>query len=178
MLRRLLKPGLLIALLAGMLVSGFASVTAQGTPVPAPTVACDGAARTAEEIASLKSSGPEQVISRIERTGSASDADVQAIGEIVAGWLACLQAQDTGRVAAFLSDNLIARDLFALSFEASTEALPPVEFLGIFGAWNTSDGRIVALVAVDDSSQSLPLSSLVMVFANIEGRWLIDDVGL
>jgi hypothetical protein len=36
----------------------------------------------------------------------------------------------------------------------------------------------VALVAVDDSSQSLPLSSLVMVFANIEGRWLIDDVGL
>jgi ketosteroid isomerase-like protein len=178
MVNRALESGVLFALFIGLLMGGLAPVAAQGTPVSPPSPVCDGPARTAEEVATLKGRGPEQIIARVERTGLANEADVQAIGETAAGWFACLQAQDTGRVAAFLSDNLIARDLFALTFDPGTEELPAAEFLGIFAAWNLSDGRIVAVVGVDDSSQTLPVSSLVMVFVTIEGRWLIDDVGL
>lgn len=178
MFKRLLKPGLLIAMMAGMLAGGLAPAAAQGTPVSAPTMACDGPARTAEEVAALKGSGPEQVISRIERAGAASEADVQAIGETAAGCVR-LPAGAGHRSGGGLPERqpVIARDLFALSFEPSTEEAPLTEFLGIFAAWNLSDGRIAAVVGVDDSSQVIPVSTIVMVFVNIEGRWLIDDVG-
>jgi len=172
----MLKRLVMMFALAGLVIGGVGANGVSAETAVAPLPACDGPARTAEEIAELKLKPADRQRDRVERTGEASAEDTEAIAETIANWFACLVAQDSGRIAALLTDQLVSRDLFPLSFEDDEEPLDGLTFLGVYQAWNLSDGRVIAVLAADDPSQTYPMTSIVLVFAKVDGSWLIDDV--
>lgn len=179
MIAQVLKRGLLVVAVLGM-VFAMAPVSAIAQPVVPEAGTCNGPARTPEEIAALQPGEGTPYVSRererVQRVGEASAEEIEAIAKTVAGWFACVQADDVNRAAVFLTDAAISGGIISLDAGDEVEPITEIEFLGVFGAWTLSDGRIAALIAADDSGQNYPVSSLVLIFANVDNVWLIDDV--
>lgn len=180
MIAQFVKRSLLLIALFCM-ASALALTGVIAHPVDVPVVACDGLSRTPDEIAALAPGDGTPYVSRererVERVDEANPEDVAAIAETVAGWTACMQGGDTARAAAFLTDAAIASGYFVLTDdepESETEDL----LLGVIGAWELSDGRIAALIAFDSPDEAFPVNSMVLICANVDGVWLIDDLSV
>jgi hypothetical protein len=175
MIARYVQRGFVLLMMLGVVLTGAVPAAAQ--PIVPPIPACDGASRSADEIAALQADSATSVAAdELERTGEASAEDAEAIAQTLAAFFACIAAEDEGRAAAFLTDAAIADGLFSLTGDDESDPSTGIEFLGLYGAWTLSDGRIAALFAADDDSLHYPVISAVLIFTNVDGQWLIDDV--
>ena len=106
--------------------------------------------------------------------------------------LACFNAGDIPRAASLMTENGVKRAYWGLTIDqASREATAarltappeprdPERFLRLIGVTDSSvlpDGRVAAFVVINEPL--LPPSgpeTLLFIFANQDGRWLLDDL--
>lgn len=155
-----------------------ALVSALGTP---------GAATPAAPTAALESELPQG--------DPVDDATVTAVTETTRQFVACINAGDTFRSLAVVTDDFLRQQLGGLtpSVEelaeleaqlAAAAAASPVALDGpnqgglvaVRDARRLPNGRVGALVMVEAAGLDAPPDTAFFLFVETDGRWLIDDI--
>jgi hypothetical protein len=194
-MRRLL---VLVTIVLTIFLSFPTGLLAQdGSPVASPpAVACAATPRSAEEVLSLwYEPNGSPVATSIEPNPAASPAalpagdsadleTVAAINTTVQAWATCYNAGDVLGTLGLLSDDLVRRQgpqAGATRGETSAAlaalSLPPAEPLIVSEAGDArvlNDGRVAAIFVFGDPQ--LPAATVFIVFVDVDGRWLLDDI--
>jgi hypothetical protein len=195
---------LAIAPLAALLVTGpvlaqESTPEADGAENPrlvAPSE-CVAKPRAYEDIAAilaLDGDGvPAPAITRITPPlGEVADAETAiTIREAARQVLACFNAGDIPRAAGLMTENGVRRAYWGLTIDAENRALartrisaPPepraedarLRLITVTDVSLLPDGRIAAFVILNEPLLPPPgPETLLFVFANQDGRWLVDD---
>jgi hypothetical protein len=164
--------------------------------VPMPEE-CQVAPRAADEIGAVLALDGEGVPAPAYTTitpplGEIASAETEvAVHEVARELLACFNAGDIARAAALMTDNGIQRAYWGLTINPESRettrtrlAGQPVpretetfaRLLTVTDASTLPDGRVAAFVVINEPL--LPpagAETLLFVFANQDGQWLIDD---
>jgi hypothetical protein len=195
---------LVIAPLAALLVTGpviaqESTPEADGSENPrlvAPSE-CVAEPRAYEDIASilaLDGDGvPAPAVTQITPPlGEVADAETSiSIKEAARHVLACFNAGDIPRAAGLMTENGVRRAYWGLTIDTENRELartritaPPepraedalVRLITVTDVSLLPDGRIAAFVVLNEPLLPPPgAETLLFVFANQDGRWLVDD---
>lgn len=168
-------------------------VTAQeATPAAFPLTPdpseCQATPRTVAEVDALAANQPatpsaESDARRLVLKGATEPASTEQIAGITSTareLVACLSLGDWGRLFALYSAAMFGEHL--VTSEDITESNPPlpdgerVALRGIISPRAFADGRVGAIVLLDDPRAPSPIEAEFMVFVKQDGQWLIDDV--
>ena len=124
--------------------------------------------------------------------GEIVDTDTElAVSEAAREFLACFNAGDVPRSAALMTENGIKRTFWGLTIDEENRGLareriaaepsPRIEdalarLIAVTDASTLPDGRIAAFVVINEPL--LPPTgpeTLLFIFVNQDGRWLLDD---
>jgi hypothetical protein len=92
-------------------------------------------------------------------------------------WVACLNAEDWPRILALFTDELLATGLFTPGESAGPRSADQqTALLAVLEPRVFEDGRVGVILVLGD--QQVPRSpyAVFVVFREIDGRWLIDDI--
>ena len=159
---------------------------------------CKSEPRPFEEIAAvlnLDGDGipePPKTIQINAPLGEIVDSDTElAISEAAREFLACFNAGDVPRSAALMTENGIKRTFWGLTIDEENRGLareriaaepaPRIKdalarLIAVTDASTLPDGRIAAFVVINEPL--LPPTgpeTLLFIFANQDGQWLLDD---
>jgi hypothetical protein len=170
-----------LALLFGLTVAGAGAANAPATPEAS---ACTIAPITIEHLQNLAAMGASPVASPALDT-TPSPADIDGITQTIEESVACTNANQPLRALALFSDRYLAArfsgagadDLGHLTAAVTRSPAPaqPADRLAIvsISAPKTLvDGRVSVIVKTSNSDQEY---ADVLVFVNVDGRWLIDE---
>jgi hypothetical protein len=174
-------------LLAGAVLLSPAATARPSVPDASPTpIACDVAPRSPVEIAALAEANPTaSAPARQLPSGHPADAaTTAAIAAAVAKLGACLTAGDMGRFYALHSDAWLRRTLGTIEgLSTLTTSTPPLAdghratFAGPWHVQLLADGRVLAavLLRAGDEPRPDPARAKVLIFVNVDERWLVDE---
>ncbi|MFN8593774.1 MAG: hypothetical protein U0031_20125 [Thermomicrobiales bacterium] len=187
---------------AAMLLTGSVMAQEEGddsggeSRIPAPSE-CTVEPRAADEVSSVLALDAEGIqapalITITPPLGEVVDNDTRlAVQTVAREALACFNAGDIARATALMTENGIKRAYWGLTIDqasrdetksrlSSTPVPRPedksVRLLAVTDASTLPDGRVAAFVVINEPL--LPPSgpeTLLFVFANQDGNWLIDD---
>ena len=193
----LLLSSLLLTLLPGSLLAQEAEGGAASARYVAPEE-CVAEARSFEEIAAMLSLDGEGVpapaMPRITPPlGELADAETRtAVRDVVRGIIACFNAGDIPRAAGLMTESGVRRVYWGLTIDEENRTLareripaPPerradpflVRLIAVTDVTVLPDERAAAFVVLNEPL--LPPGgpeTLLMLFANQDGRWLLDDM--
>ena len=126
--------------------------------------------------------------------GAVDPATAQAVLAVIRQEWACLNANDTRRFLALLSDELIGRafapedlqriaegaslDVFGQLVEGTPTAIPPAEqtaLIAVLDIERLDDGRVGAYVIVDTFADPLPTEVNYYFLTETDAGWQLDD---
>lgn len=179
---------LLIAMLILPVPAGAQDATPGALPVSPDPAECRATPRTAAEIDALSPGGfgtpaaADDARGRVLR-GPSDPAPPDAVAGVEATareFAACLSTRDFARLSGLYSDALIASGGFTGDqIDDQASAAPPGErasLLAVIEPRIFPDGRVAAIVIIDDPRAPSPVEPEFLVFAEIDGRWLVDDL--
>lgn len=109
-----------------------------------------------------------------------SDAEAAAIRATVRELVACTNSGDRLRFYSLATDNYVQRDVSAHPNLGSPPAsLPPAQrsaVLDVTRLRSLADGRIGAVVVLNDPHVPAPAEAFFGIFAKEDGRWRLDRI--
>ena len=182
----------LFALLVALMLLPLPATAQEATPTTFPVFPdpseCQATPRTAAEIDAFAprqqgTPSPETDARRLVLKGSTVPASAEEIAGITATareFAACLSLNDGGKGLGLYTDNMIAE--LPITSDAIAYENPPlpdgklVAVVNIITPRTFTDGRVGAIVLLDDPRAPSPVEPQFMVFVEQDGRWLIDDL--